>query len=887
MIKQILNLVGFKTARRKKAKSLSLPYKKQPKNLVFVVLFLTSFFVVQTVTWLLGATSLPVTAQTPTEVTTPQTVQNPEALVEEARNLYKQQQFPEALNLLEQAVNAFQSQGNSLERAIALDLQGQVYLAQGQPERAAESFSAAATTYEQGNENTDSAIKSRLNQAEALRKAGFYRRSEDVLEQLDDNLTDQTDAKLRAIAWRSKAITQRLIGDLEKAQTAIEESLKIAEILPSPDREENLSAAYLMLGNIAKDQGNIARRQNEISEAGTQFQEAIANYQKAAETATTPTARIEAQLNQLSTFRDSGQPFTSTDQELLRQVRETIDKLPLAQTAVYARINWARMVMEQDNQANFSAEDIVQQLAIAIEQARKLKDPRSESYALGQLGELRQKLGQVEQAQQNTQQALAIAQSIGAGDIAYRWQRQLGQILNAQGKTEGAIATYKTAVTNLDSIRGDLVSVNPDAQFSFRESVEPVYREYAGLLLQSKDNPENLKEARTAIESLQQAELVNFFRENCLTADPKSIDEILAESDQKAALIYPIVLPDSLEVVVTLPGNQLRHTAISKPQVEVQGIFTRLRQAMIRDGDRSAEPIIVFEPGADKDSYLELAQQVYNWLVQPFEEDLKASGVETLVFVLDAPLLNLPLSVLYDGEKFLVEKYAIAQTVGLQLLDPKPLARGELTALTAGLSEERELTIGNPPQTFKFGALVNVEQELQGIQSEVSGELILNKEFTSATIQRAIASAPFPIVHLATHGLFSSNTEETFILTSDGSLNIDQLNQLLRGREEGDTKAIELLVLSACETAVGDERAALGLAGVAVKSGARSTLATLWQVDDESTAKLMIQLYQELKDTTISKAEALRRAQLWLRQQDSKYESPYYWAPFILVGNWL
>ena len=389
MIKQILNLVSFKTSRRKKAKSLSLPYKKQPKKLVFVVLFFTSFFVVQTVTWLLGATSLPVIAQTPTQVTTPQSVQNPEALLEEVRNLYKQQQFPEALNLLKQAVDAFQSQGNSLKRAIALDLQGQIYLAQGQPERAAESFSAAATTYEQGNENTDSAIKSRLNQAEALRKAGFYRRSEDVLEQLDDNLTDQTDAKLRAIALRSQGITQRLIGDLEKAREAIEGSLKIAETLVSPEREENISAAYLMLGNIAKDQGNILRRQNENSETGTQFQEAIAHYQKAAETATTPTVRIEAQLNQLSTFRDFGQPFTSTDQELLRQVRETIDQLPLSQTAVYARINWARMVMEQDNQANFSTEDIVQQLAIAIEQARKLKDPRSESYALGQLGELR------------------------------------------------------------------------------------------------------------------------------------------------------------------------------------------------------------------------------------------------------------------------------------------------------------------------------------------------------------------------------------------------------------------------------------------------------------------------------------------------------------------
>ncbi|NEQ24526.1 MAG: CHAT domain-containing protein, partial [Microcoleus sp. SIO2G3] len=441
---------------------------------------------------------------------------------------------------------------------------------------------------------------------------------------------------------------------------------------------------------------------------------------------------------------------------------------------------------------------------------------------------------------------------------------------------------------------------------------------YAALLLQSGSN-ENLKEARTAIESLQQAELVNFFRENCITSTSRQIDEIMAEADQKAALIYPIVLPDSLEVIVTLPGAQLRHQTVSQPRVDVEDSFTQLRKAVAPfasnfnratfdesdpataqedvqpqgnepdsaiPGDnqtRNAEPLLIPTDGG----YLSRAQQIYDWLIRPFEEDLKASGVETLVFVLDAPLLNLPLAVLHDGEKYLVEKYAIAQTPGLQILDPKPLVRSELTALKAGLSEERELTIGNPPETIKFGALDNVDDELNGIQSEVPGQLILNEEFTTDAIQRAIASAPFPIVHLATHGLFSSNTEETFILTSDDRLNINQLNQLLRGREEGDTTAIELLVLSACETAVGDERAALGLAGVAVRSGARSTLATLWQVDDESTAKLMIQLYQELKDTEISKAEALRRAQLWLMQQDSKYESPYYWAPFILVGNWL
>jgi tetratricopeptide (TPR) repeat protein len=348
-----------------------------------------------------------------------------------------------------------------------------------------------------------------------------------------------------------------------------------------------------MLGNIAKDRRNTSKEQVNNSVALKYFEEAIAYYEKAAETATTPTERIEAQLNQLSVFGDAGQPFTDPERELLHQVQQTLDQLPLSRTTMRARINWARMVMQPNSQANVSPQDIAQQLAIAVEQARKLKDLRSQSYALGQLGELRQKLGQLEQAQENTQQALAIAQSIGASDISYRWQWQLGQILREQGKTAGqlgetlteqektagAIASYKVAVNNLQDLRGDLVNLNPDAQFSFRKSVEPVYREYAGMLLQSK-NPEDLKNARTAIESLQQAELVNFFRENCITSIPKSVDEILAETDQKAALIYPIVLPESLEVVVTLPGNQLRHITISKPRVEVQGTFTRLRSAI-------------------------------------------------------------------------------------------------------------------------------------------------------------------------------------------------------------------------------------------------------------------------------------------------------------------
>ncbi|HEY9832638.1 MAG TPA: CHAT domain-containing protein [Stenomitos sp.] len=856
----------------------------QPKitKSLLIFLFIASFFIVQGEACLLGVGRLPVVAQTPAEVTNTQPAVNPDALVEEAKKLYQAQKFPEAITLLQQAAIAFVARKDVLNQAMTLDLQGQVNLAQGQPEMAVENFSAAVALYDQSR-NKIEAIRSGINQAQALRKAGFYRRALDLLEELNKNLPKEIDPQLKAIALRSLGITQRLVGDLNKAETSIKQSLESAESNDSPKREENISAAYLMLGNIAKDRGNVAKQRNEITTAEIQFQAAIDHYKKAAETTQIPTTKIEAQLNELSVWGDRELPFTDAERETLRQVRETIDTLPLSRTAVHARINWARMVMEPKNEANVNPQDIAQQLTIALEQARKLKDTRSESYALGQLGELRKNIGDLEQARVNTQQALAIAQSIGASDIAYRWQWQLAQILKEQGKTEGAIASYGTALKNLESIRGDLVSLNPDAQFSFRESVEPVYREFAGLLLQSK-NPENLAKARTAIESLQQAELVNFFRENCITSKSVKIDDI----DKKAAVIYPIVLADRLEVILSLPGDRFESHSIAKPRVEVQEIFTRLRQAITPSllDSRTANPTLIPKDKQDG-QYLKLAQQVYDWLIRPFKEDIEASEVKTLVFVLDGPMLNLPMSVLHDGEKYLVENYAIALTPGLQLLDSQPLARGEITALKAGLSEERKLPLASRPEPLYFPALPNVKYELNGIQSEVSGKLILNNEFTTDAIQRAINSVPYPIVHLATHGMFSSNAEETFILTSDDRLNINQLKQLLRGREEDSRKAIELLVLSACETATGDEQAALGLAGVAVQAGARSTLATLWVVNDEATAKLMIRFYEELKNTEVSKAKALQQAQLWLMQQDSKYKNPDYWAPFVLVGNWL
>ncbi|MEB3336148.1 MAG: CHAT domain-containing protein, partial [Leptolyngbyaceae bacterium] len=230
---------------------------------------------------------------------------------------------------------------------------------------------------------------------------------------------------------------------------------------------------------------------------------------------------------------------------------------------------------------------------------------------------------------------------------------------------------------------------------------------------------------------------------------------------------------------------------------------------------------------------------------------------------------------------YLVENYAVALSQGLQLIAPKPLAQERLTALAAGLTD--------PPEDPKnFASLPGVKTEFQAMQqSGIKMTELMNQAFTKQSLKTQMNSAPFNVVHLATHGQFSSQAKETFILAADGRINVDDLDDLLRNRNQTRSEAVELLVLSACQTALGDNRAALGLAGVAVRAGARSTLASLWQIDDQSTALLIGEFYRELSKGQITKAEALRRAQVTLLKTNPSYSKPSYWAPYVLLGNWL
>jgi CHAT domain-containing protein/Flp pilus assembly protein TadD len=731
--------------------------------------------------------------------------------------------------------------------ARSLDILGRLQLATGQAEKAWKTWNNSAVIYKKlGDRN--GVAQSQLNQAQALIESGFFRHAEATLLQVQQTLSSQPDSVEKAVTLRSLGDVFQLLGDLEQSRTFLLQSWEVAKRLQS---SQQIAASLFSLGNNARKQ--------------QQIPQALEFYQQAIKQTSSPLLQLQAQLNCLSLLVEQGK--SSQAETLLPQIQSLLEHLPPSRASIYARINFAQTLGRMN--PTFSKAS-AQLLTIAFQQARDIDDKHSQAYALGSLGSLYEQTGQLAEAQNLTQQALILAQAHNAPDIAYRWQWQLGRILKAQGDLQGAIAAYDAAVQILQSLRNDLVAVNQNVQFNFRDNIEPVYRQSVQLLLQwqqKQPSEKILERTRQQIEALQLAELDNFFRQACLQGRRVLLDRIVDRENPTAAILYPIVLPQQLHVIVKIPKQPLQHYYTDISQAEVETTVTQLRQNLVN-------------PAAIKAARIQ-SQKIYQWLIAPIEAKLSASGVNTLVFIPDEVLRDLPMSSLYDGKHYLIEKYATAVSPGLQLLDPKPLQHKQLHVLVAGLTK--------PPPTYsqEFSPLAAIATEIKNIaETGIPTTDLLDGEFTKKALKKKVNSASFNIVHLATHGQFSSRAEETFILAADGPINVNDFDQILRSQDEISTKAVQLLVLSACQTAAGDKHAALGLAGAAVRAGARSTLASLWQIDDESTAEFIGAFYRELKNSQITKAEAVRRAQLQLLKHPN-YNAPGFWSAYVLIGNWL
>ncbi|NEO81031.1 MAG: CHAT domain-containing protein [Moorea sp. SIO4G3] len=807
----------------------------------------------------------------------------PDSLKQQAQQLYETGQYQKAIPLLEQIISNYSESGdiigeiNALAnlaliyqrlgdwaqakqtisqsfsqlsqlpltkesqqlQAQILSVQGQVYLSLGQGEKALSTWQQTSAIY-QDLEDLNKLTESQIYQVQALRILGLYNQATKTLNQIKESIQDQPDSALKSTALQYLGDVLRRVGKFQDSQDILQQSLAIAENLPN---QTLFADTLLSLGDTARLQ--------------KKTEEALDFYQRVVKESPLADIKIQGQLNQLSVLIATQE--WSRARELLPAIDYTLTTLSPSQRAIKARIKLAKTLLKSEKTQLKTPKALATYLADAIKLARNLGDKRAEAEAIGNLGSLYKYNQRLDEAQDLTEKALVIAQEIQAPDLAYQWQWQLGRILNLKQDKKNAIAAYAQSVQSLKSIRSDLVAISSDIQFGFRERVEPVYRELVGLLLEPNASQENLKQARDVIESLQLAELDNFFRDACLDAKPVNIDEI----DPKAAIFYTIILPDRLEVIVTLPGQPLRQITTNLPKTEIEQQLALARRTITRPW-QSLEK--------------ENLQTIHDWLITPIEAELANSNIRTLVFIPDGALRNLPMSVLYDGENYAIEKYNIAVAPSLQLIDSQANVRENVSVLGAGVTETR-------PHRPNLGALPGVKEELENIMAQVPSLILLNESFTESNFTTELNSSPYEVLHLATHGEFSSVAEETFLLTWDDVININELNSLISA-DQKQKNPIELLVLSACQTAAGDSRAALGLAGVAVRSGARSTLASLWFVDDLSTAELMTRFYQRLATGKVTKAEALRQAQQELLQTQ-EFKHPFYWSAFILLGNWL
>lgn len=806
------------------------------------------------------------------------------------------------------------------QQAQALLDQGHQQLAQGYPAAAITSWRQAQRLYEQ-LQDSEGKAGSLINQSLAYQNLGQYPHACKTLAQplhfeeeictallqlppsgveLKDRLLQslsQQFSPVQVLGLRNLGDVLRQMNQLETAQAVLERGLTAADALRLDDHGLRLSLAHTHQALYKQAQNDWwgSQQEPQLGVALQEAQTALKLYESVNHAGVSPALATTAQLQQLALLLDlkhwtgAATPFQSPDLIALEQ-QLPAQIAPLAQNLL--KPNLASLGAVETIKAHLILADIFQKIGqapkltplpnspaqpvvqfaldhaqSAYRSSQQLGNWRLESAAAGLLGDLSRQQQRESVSRQFYKVALSRAQAAEAPDLAYQWQQRLGDLDEQQGNRVAAKAYYQAAVGSLNQVRQSLYASNPDFQFSFWEQVEPIYQHYMSLLLDApaSDRNEVLKDVIETNRQLRLAELENYLR--CSQLDVLPIEDIsLTESRAGAAFISILDLGNRYEVIVQSPDGTLhRHT----PDAEVVRMTAEKLLTDLYDKNATGIPEPVLLPKA---------QVLYQQLLAPLKRYLPRSG--TLVFTLDSSLQQIPMDLLHDGSSYLFEKYGIALTLNAQLRPSKSLPARRLEVLLAGVSETAP-SFESPRSPQGLQPLPKVVTEIKAIESlATADQTLLNEAFTRERLHSALKSRQYPIIHISTHGRFSSDPSQTMILAWDQPLDLTQFRAVL---QQSDPAAIELLTLSACQTAEGDKRSVLGLAGVAVQAGARSTLASLWLVEQDSTALLMKAFYQNLK-AGMEQPEALRQAKLVVRQ-DPRYTSPFYWSSFILLGG--
>ena len=572
-------------------------------------------------------------------------------------------------------------------------------------------------------------------------------------------------------------------------------------------------------------------------------------------------------------------------QKILRQM-DAADHLPVLLSFIRLLIQTHPHYYPFDSRLHVLSSELLRQ---ALKSAEVQEDIYALGYAHMYKGQWYEQKANYAQAAAHNRQAVFYAQQQGGdAQLMYQLYWQQGRILKQRNQHDAAINAYQRAMQLLHPLRQIMLSRHRSPFHIFQQDIKPVYLEYISLLLtqQSRIEPsftqkeikkaveitptkqtkttsrQLLEEVKNTLELLKTAELQDYFQDDCAIAVEervRSIDQII---DKNTAVIYPIILQDRLVVLLGLhDGTYYKHVVpvSAKELAEVTLQFRSNLQTRAHN------------------RFMLQAQQLYQWIFQGMETTLTKAGIQTIVIVPDGILRTIPFAAFMRDEHFLAEEYQLTIVPGLSMTDTalRSVTTAKNISLVAGLSTGVQ----------GFSPLPGVKNEVKDLQKILEHSQVLqNRDYSLKNLRIALKKTAFTTVHMATHGIFSGTPEESFLLTYHEKINMHQLEELLQLTQFRD-QPIELLTLSACQTALGDEQAALGLAGIAVKAGARSALASLWFVDDEATALFMRAFYHQLSMPGITKAAAVQAAQYALLKQD-RFWHPSYWSAFLLIGDW-
>lgn len=647
---------------------------------------------------------------------------------------------------------------------------------------------------------------------------------------------DSLDTHTKALTYKRLGNAYSGLGKYNKAISNYEKSWKIDDSLHTLN---NLVEALIDRSQYYQFIGESASNAIAYKKQKQEDRDAAVGYAKLAlSMSNKDLASVRALINWTNISPES------LTQEQLNKSKEILNNLVPSRNLAFTMINWAKIDKE-------GKESWLQQ---SLNVANTLNDDYLKSYVFLELGYYEEQFGNLTQAYNYARQAQLKAQSEFAYDSLFRAQQLAARIHQARGEKTAAIDAYTQAIASLDLLRQDSLIISLDRRVNFEAEIESIYRSALKLLLDSnRIEKANLLKAMAINDKLRLAQLQNYFGDDCFEIIQENLDRgsLLRKN---TAVINSIILKDKTHFILELPDGRLIHSQADIPKTELIELANQWNSHLTNRATNE---------------YREGSMVFYDLIIKPFEEELIKNNTEVITFVHDGILRNLPMAALYDGEEFLAQKWASVSSIGLNF-DSAALDTEKTQVAAFGLQSA----------IADWSSLPYVASEIKVVQNILGGDRFLNREFTLDNLSNQLIKEEYGTVHFATHGYFGGTAETSFILAYDQQISILELENVLSKSKQTPN----LLVLSACETALSSDRSLLGLAGVAARSGVNSTIGTLWQVLDDEQSEMIEDFYTYWQSSKYNKAKALQLVQI---SEIERYDNshPEKWASLALIGD--